>query len=90
MHYFANIAASLYALLYKEATWHWTDPEQFAMHSLCNALCTHFVLALPNFTKPFQIESDAPNTAVCSVLIQEHASVCKPIAFLSKTLSSIK
>ena len=58
------------------------------MHSLCTALCSHPVLALPDFTKPFHIESDASDTAVDGVLIQEHAFVHKPIAFFSKTLTS--
>ena len=88
MHHFADIAAPLYALLFKEATWHWTDTEESAMHSLCTALCSHPVLALPDFTKPFHIESDASDTAVGGVLTQEHASVRKPIAFLSNTLTS--
>ena len=40
-----------------------------------------------DFTKPFCIESDAFDTAIGGVLTQEHASVHKPIAFLSKSLS---
>ena len=58
------------------------------MFSLCTALCSHPVLTLPNFTIPFRIESDASDTAVSSVLTREHASVHKPIALLSKTLTS--
>ena len=88
MHHFADIAAPLYALLCKEVTLYWTDTEESAMYSLCTALCSHPVLALPDFTKPFCIESDASDTAVGGVLTQEHASVHKPIAFLSKTLTS--
>ena len=55
---------------------------------LCTALCSHPVLALPDFTKPFQIESDASETTVGGVLTQKHASVYKPIAFLRKSLTS--
>ena len=57
------------------------------MHSMCIELCSHPVLVLPDFTKPFHIESDPSDTAVGSVLIQEHASVHKPIAFLRNRLS---
>ena len=56
--------------------------------SLCTALCSHPVLALPDFTKPFHIESDASNTAVGGVLTQEHASIHKPIAFPKQYLTS--
>ena len=58
------------------------------MYSQCIALCHHPVLALPDLTKPLFIESDASKTTVGGVLIQEHTSVHKPIAFLSKTLTS--
>ena len=58
------------------------------MRSLCTELCSHPVLALLGFTKPLSIESNASDTAVDSVLIEEHASGHKPIAFLSKTLTS--
>ena len=58
------------------------------MHSLCTALCSHPVFALPYFTKPFRIESDVSGTTVGGVLTQEHASIHKAIAFLSSTLTS--
>ena len=58
------------------------------MHSLCTSLYIHPALVLLDFTKPFQIESDAFDTAVGGVLTQEHASIHKPISFLSKTLTS--
>ena len=57
------------------------------MYFLSTALCSHHVLALPEFTKPFQIESDVSDIAVSGVLTQEHASRYKHIAFLSKTLT---
>ena len=70
MHHSADTSAHLYTLLYNEATWHWTDTEESAMCSLCTALCSHTVLALPDFTKPFQIGSDASETAVGDVFTQ--------------------
>ena len=88
VRHFVDIADPFCALLYKEFPWHWNDTEESAMLSLCTALCSHPVLALPDFTKPFRIESAASDTTVGGVLTQEHASVHKPIAFLSKTLTS--
>ena len=58
------------------------------MCSLCTALCSYPVLALLDFTKPFSMESYASDTAVDGAHTQEHASVHKPINFLSKTLTS--
>ena len=49
-----------------------------------------FCLGLSDFTKPFYTESDASDIAVGGVLMQEHTSVHKPIAFLSKTLTISK
>ena len=58
------------------------------MCSLFTALCTHPVLTLPDFTKPFQIENDASNTAVGGVLMQKHSSFQKPIAILGKIFTN--
>ena len=88
MRHFADISAPLYALFYKEVPWYWTDTKQSAMCSLCTAFCSHPALVLPDFTKPFHIESDASDTAIGGVLAHEHASVYKPITFLRKILTS--
>ena len=37
------------------------------------------ILALPDFTMPFCIESNASDTVLGGVLTQKHASVHKPI-----------
>ena len=90
MHYLAKIGAPLYAFFHKEFFWHLTNTEESAIHSLCTTLCSHSVLTLPDFTKPFRIESNISETAVGGVFTKEHASVHKPIAFLSKALTSSK
>ena len=58
------------------------------MYSLCTVLYSHPVLVLPDFTKPFHIEINASDTAVDSVLTQEHTFVRKTIAFLGNILTS--
>ena len=60
------------------------------MHSLWTVLCSHPILALLGFSKPFCIESDESGTAIGGVLTQKHASVYKPIAFFRKILTSSK
>jgi hypothetical protein len=41
------------------------------------------VLALPNFSRPFSIETDACDTSICVVLVQDG----HPIVYFSKALS---
>ena len=88
MQHFVDLAAPTYALLRKNTRWDWTNTEESAIYSPFTALCSHPALALPNFTKPFQIESDASKSAVGCVLIQGHIYVYKPTAFVSKMLTS--
>ena len=66
---YANTAAPLYALLRKDVTWEWAAAQQRAFEALKHALCEAPVLALPNFNKPFTIETDASNTAIGGVLM---------------------
>ena len=48
--------------------------------SLCTELYSYPIFALPDFTKPFLIESDAANTTVGSVFTQEYVST-NPLPF---------
>ena len=66
---YANTAAPLYALLRKDVAWEWAAAQQRAFEALKHALCEAPVLALPNFNKPFTIETDASDTAIGGVLM---------------------
>lgn len=60
----------------------WTGVHSSAFEALKTALVTAPVLALPDFSKPFQIQTDASDTGVGAVLMQDS----HPLAFVSKAL----
>lgn len=60
----------------------WTPTTQTAFQHLKEALVTALVLALPDFKKPFTVETDASNSGIGAVLMQAG----HPISYLSKAL----
>ena len=61
----------------------WTDECDHAFTGVKDALCNAPVLALPDFTKPFEVVCDACGVGLGAVLLQAG----KPIAFEGKRLS---
>jgi hypothetical protein len=80
--YFGVISQPLTKLLKKGVLFMWTQDHQLAFEALKQALVTAPVLALPNFAKPFIIETDACDAGIGAVLMQDG----HPLAFLSKAL----
>ena len=66
-------------LLPKGALFVWSTVHDAAFHALKQALTTAPVLALPDFSKPFCVETDASGTGIGAVLTQEG----HPLTFLS-------
>jgi len=80
---FGTIAAPLTQLLRKEG-FSWTDDATTAFRALQVALSTAPVLQLPDYTKPFMVDSDASGTGFGAVLHQGAG----PLAFFSKPFAA--
>jgi hypothetical protein len=65
---FGMIARPLTELLKKGTMFLWTDSCETSFQLLKKALVSSHVLALPNFSKPFVVETDAFDTGIGAVL----------------------
>lgn len=79
---FGMISHPLIDLLKKNVVFSWTEDKEAAFWALQEALTSAPVLALPDFTQEFEVETDASDKGVGVVLIQNK----HPVAYLSKAL----
>ena len=79
---YGTIAASLSQLL-KIGGFKWTEEAQVAFNRLQQAMMSLPVLALPDFSVPFEIQTDASRYGLGAVLVQNR----RPIAYYSHTLA---
>ena len=79
--HYSLIAKPLSQLLTKKG-FYWNEQATQAFLALKQAMAQAPVLALPNFSEPFTVETDACDTGVGAVLMQKG----HPIAYMSKAL----
>ena len=82
--HYGLISKPLTQMLKKGIQFQWTPVAQEAFLLLKKALTEAPVLAIPDFSKPFVIETDASDIGMRAVLMQEG----HPISFLSKAFSA--
>ena len=88
IHNYAKKARPLNDLTCTNTPWTWGKPQQDAFDLLKDAMLSNPVLAHPDQTKPFLLETDASNVAIGAVLSQQQDDGrYRPVAFLSKSLS---
>jgi len=80
--HYAVISKPLTTLLKKHSLFVWSSEHETAFQTLKKCLCSAPILALPDFTRQFCIETDASHYRVGAVLLQDG----HPLAFLSRAL----
>ncbi|KAM1026420.1 hypothetical protein ACFX2J_039230 [Malus domestica] len=76
---FGKICQPLYHMTKKDG-FSWTPTAEVAFQKLKDTMTSPQVLALPDFTLPFELECDASNNGIDAVLQQQG----RPIAFTSR------
>ena len=84
---FASIAAPLHKLTEKHSVFRWTPSCQEAFCHLKTRLTSAPILALPDWSKPFTLDTDASDTGVGAVLSQSNGGDETVVAYGSRTLS---
>lgn len=82
VEFYGILAKPLTDLLKKNTPFFWTSVCDTAFITLKDKLTTAPVLALPNFAKPFTVETDASDSGIGAVLQQDG----HPLAYISKAL----
>jgi hypothetical protein len=80
MHHFGIISRPLTNLLKKWALFVWTADHDVAFNALKSALISALVMALPDFSKTFFVETHLSDFGIGAVLMQDG----HPLAFVSK------
>ena len=67
----------------KKVPWHWDEVHQRAFDKVKSTIVKDVVLAYPDYSKPFDIYTDASATQLGAVITQNN----RPLAFFSRKLS---
>jgi hypothetical protein len=70
----------------KRVPWHWNEVHQRAFDHVKATIAREVVLAYPDFSKVFEIYTEASSKQLGAVITQEN----RPIAFFSQKLSTMQ
>ena len=84
---FSAIVRPITNLLKKDVKFDWDTSCQKAFEEVKQCLVSPPILIYPDFSKPFNLTTDASNTALGAVLSQGKVGEDKPIAYASRTLN---
>ena len=85
---FALLAAPLFKLLKEDQPYIWENEQVEAFKKIISSIESEAVLSHPRFDYPFIIDADASGTGLGGVLSQAIEGVERPIAFISRHLST--
>ena len=84
---FSRVAGPLYALTRKDVPFEWSSAREDAFTQLKALLIQAPILAFPNFSRDFHLETNASGLGLGAVLMQEQDDgTMKPLAHASRTL----
>ncbi|SJL06708.1 uncharacterized protein ARMOST_10050 [Armillaria ostoyae] len=84
---YSDIVCPMTRLTGKE-TWTWGTAQQMAFQRLKNQFTIDIILRIPTEKGQFRVEADASEGAIGAVLSQEQDGKWRPVAFLSKALTT--
>lgn len=80
----SDVLAPLTRMTSAKSTFKWTKEAEQAFHTIKQIVSQHVLLSHPDFSKPFEIHTDASKYQLGAVISQEG----KPLAFYSRKLNS--
>ncbi|QRW20006.1 Retrotransposable element Tf2 protein [Rhizoctonia solani] len=85
---FSCLARPLNNLTQKEQPWIWLEEQKAAFDAIKAEICKELVLAHPDESKPYTLETDTSGAAMGAVLSQRKEDGCiHPVAFMSASFS---
>ncbi|XP_062557352.1 uncharacterized protein LOC134222226 [Armigeres subalbatus] len=84
---YSHLTAPITDLLKRSKKFKWSEEADLALEELKSVLTSAPVLANPDYSRPFIIETDASQLAVGAALIQQFDNEKRIIAYYSKKLS---
>src|SRR6266540_3534531 len=88
---YADKTVTLNVLLWKTHPWDWTQVQHSTFEVLKTAFCSKPVLLMPDYTKTFEIESDASLYATGAILLQQDTNGdWHPVAYCSQSMNPME